>query len=104
MSLVYLRDVVTLQFDEEKCIGCQVCLSVCPREVLAAANGRIEVENRDACMECGACQRNCPTGALTVKTGVGCAAAVINQLLGRKSACCVIDEEGTDSSSASTCC
>jgi hypothetical protein len=29
-------------------------------------------------MECGACARNCAAGALTVKAGVGCAAAVIS--------------------------
>lgn len=104
MALMYLRNVVTLQFDETKCIGCHACLSVCPREVFAATNKAVEIENRDACMECGACQRNCPTGALAVKTGVGCAAAVINQLLGRKSACCVIDKGDNVSSRPSTCC
>lgn len=106
MTLIYLKNVVTLQLDETRCIGCRVCLSVCPREVLAARDGTIEIENRDACMECGACQRNCPGGALTVKTGVGCATAVINQLLGRKNACCVIeDEDGAGPSTGrSSCC
>lgn len=105
MSLMYLKNVVTLQFDKAKCIGCYVCLSVCPREVLAAANGTIEIESRDACMECGACQRNCPSGAVTVKTGVGCASAVINQLLGRKSGCCcVMEEDAQGPSPRSSCC
>ncbi len=27
-------------------------------------------------MECGACQLNCPTQALTVNSGVGCATAM----------------------------
>lgn len=93
--MVYLKDVVTLAFDPVKCSGCGMCLSVCPRGVFARGNGKPDIVRRDACIECGACQRNCPHGALYVKTGVGCAAAVINQMLGRKSACCVIeDEEG----------
>lgn len=104
MSLMYLRNVVTLQLDKTRCIECRLCLAVCPREVLSAVNDSVEVENRDACMECGACQRNCPTGAVTVKTGVGCATAVINQLLGRKSACCAIEEVGDTSPPRSTCC
>jgi hypothetical protein len=32
-------------------------------------------------MECGACAMNCQTGAVTVKSGVGCAAGIINGLL-----------------------
>jgi hypothetical protein len=44
-------------------------------------------------MECGACAQNCPTEAVTVQHGVGCAAAVINTALGRdpSSCCCVIE-------------
>jgi ferredoxin len=36
-------------------------------------------------MECGACQLNCPTGAIAVDSGVGCAAAMIaSALRGRR--------------------
>ncbi len=91
----YLRDVVTLALDKEKCVGCGMCLMVCPQEVLSMHNGSAEIENRDHCMECGACARNCPTEAITVKAGVGCAAAVINTALGRdgSSCCCVIEPD-----------
>lgn len=93
--LVYLRDVVTLRLDQEKCVGCGMCLLVCPHAVLSLTNGKIEILNRDACMECGACAQNCPAEALDVRSGVGCAAAVINSMLGRKesSCCCTIDSE-----------
>jgi NAD-dependent dihydropyrimidine dehydrogenase PreA subunit len=93
--LIYLKDVVTLKLEQEKCVGCGVCLSVCPHAVLSLTNGKIEIANRDACMECGACARNCPTEALNVHSGVGCAVAVINAMLGRKksSCCCVVDSE-----------
>ena len=97
--LVYLRDVVTLKLDEEKCMGCGTCLLVCPHAVLERANGKVEITDRDACMECGACFRNCPVNAISVRAGVGCATAVINSVLGRNSAscCCTIDREGTSS-------
>jgi NAD-dependent dihydropyrimidine dehydrogenase PreA subunit len=93
--LIYLRDVVTLKLDLQKCAGCGACLLVCPHAVLSLTNGKIEIANRDACMECGACARNCPTEALNVRSGVGCATAVINAMLGRKksSSCCTIDSE-----------
>lgn len=113
-QLIYLKDVVTLKLDEKKCVGCGMCLLVCPHAVLSLTNGKIEVVNRDACMECGACARNCPVEALDVRSGVGCAAAVINAMFGRKesSCCCVIDSseeskdrtEGCQDRSASSCC
>jgi NAD-dependent dihydropyrimidine dehydrogenase PreA subunit len=94
--MIYLKDVTTLRLKEEKCVGCGMCLVVCPHEVLGQDNGKVRIVNRDACMECGACAQNCPTGAVTVKSGVGCAAAVINAALGRKKAgcCCVEEREG----------
>jgi ferredoxin len=94
-SLIYLRDVVTLELDPKKCMGCGMCILVCPHAVFSLTNSKIEIANRDACMECGACARNCPTDALNVRSGVGCAAAVINGMLGgKKSSCgCTIDSE-----------
>jgi ferredoxin len=98
---IYIRDVTTLRLDPEKCVGCGMCLEVCPHEVFMKTNGRVSVTERDACMECGACMINCPTGAVTVSAGVGCAAAVINSALGRTSSscCCVIERKSAGSAS-----
>jgi ferredoxin len=86
---IYLKDVVTLKLDEKKCVGCGMCLQVCPHTVFSLTNGAAEIVNRDACMECGACSRNCPVEALYVQSGVGCAAAMINVMIGRtNSPCC----------------
>lgn len=106
-KLEYLKNVVTLELYEEKCIGCGMCMQVCPHAVLSMNGaGRAEINSRDACMECGACMRNCPTEALTVKSGVGCATAVINTILGRDStSCCTIDpEEETVPGAKTPCC
>ena len=82
-NMTYLRDVVTLKLDEAKCTGCGTCMEVCPHAVFQMNSRHVEIRNRDACMECGACSRNCPFSAISVKTGVGCAAAVIGAMLGR---------------------
>jgi len=96
--MIYLKDVVTLGLHQEKCVGCGMCLLVCPHAVFGLNNGAAIIKERDACIECGACSVNCPADAISVRPGVGCAAAVINTALGRKgdSCCCVID--ATDNS------
>jgi len=91
--MIYLRDVATLELMPERCTGCGMCMVVCPHAVFGRENGRVRIEQKDACMECGACADNCPFGALKVQAGVGCAAAVINSALGRSGdGCCCVAE------------
>lgn len=80
-SLRYLENVVTLQLDTEKCIGCGMCAEVCPHGIFALEDRKAQIVDRNACIECGACAGNCPVEALTVKAGVGCASAIINSWL-----------------------
>ena len=106
-KLLYLRNVSTLTIDDAKCIGCGMCLEVCPHEVMGMDGKRAHVVHRDACMECGACSRNCPASAISVQAGVGCAAAVINGMLGRSDAscCCVVNpKDPSQDNSKITCC
>lgn len=104
-KMIYLKDVVTLALDEDRCTGCGMCLLVCPHAVLRMNERHVKIENRDACMECGACAMNCPTGALSVDAGVGCAAAVINAALGREGdCCCVIEKKDSSNETQRTGC
>ncbi len=73
----YLKNVTTLEYDSVKCIGCKMCIEVCPHNVFKMKDKKAEIIDKDKCMECGACETNCITNALTVKQGVGCAAAII---------------------------
>ncbi|MFA7076889.1 MAG: mercury methylation ferredoxin HgcB [Syntrophomonas sp.] len=73
----YLKDVVTLQLNKDKCTGCGICLDVCPQEVFLLENKKAAINDRDACMECGACAINCQFEAISVQNGVGCASAII---------------------------
>jgi NAD-dependent dihydropyrimidine dehydrogenase PreA subunit len=76
-KLKYLKNVVTLQLNERRCIGCEMCISVCPHAVFQMAGRKAVIADRDGCMECGACARNCPTMAMSVHAGVGCVTAII---------------------------
>lgn len=80
-ELVYIRNVVTLELDQQKCNGCRMCINVCPHNVFIVADKKAHIQNKDHCMECGACKINCPEGAINVRSGVGCAAGIINGLL-----------------------
>jgi NAD-dependent dihydropyrimidine dehydrogenase PreA subunit len=93
----YLRQVVTLELDVDKCVGCGMCTLVCPHSVFEMGDSKAAVVDQDACMECGACSRNCPVEAISVRSGVGCAAAVLTGLLrgGEASCdCCSESHEG----------
>lgn len=79
----YLHGVVTLELDQETCIGCEICTGVCPHLIfkMNPATGKAAIVNRDTCMECGACALNCPVKAISVDAGVGCASGMINKWL-----------------------
>ncbi len=80
-GLKYLKDVVTLELDTAKCTGCSLCLIVCPQAVFILEDGVAVITQRDACIECGACQGNCPEEAISVRAGVGCASGIISSWL-----------------------
>jgi NAD-dependent dihydropyrimidine dehydrogenase PreA subunit len=58
-----------------------MCSSVCPHGVFVTGERRAELKKPEACMECGACQLNCPVDAIAVDSGVGCAAAMMRAAL-----------------------
>lgn len=87
----YLSGVSSLQFSEDRCRSCGLCLDVCPRQVFARRESasayeeipKIFARDKDACIECGACARNCPYKAISLKPGAGCATLILQQWLSR---------------------
>jgi NAD-dependent dihydropyrimidine dehydrogenase PreA subunit len=92
-ALRYLPNVATLSLDVEKCNGCGICVQVCPHAVFAIEAKKSRIVDRDACMECGACALNCPEEALTVQSGVGCAAGIISGFFTRTEPSCGCDAD-----------
>jgi formate hydrogenlyase subunit 6/NADH:ubiquinone oxidoreductase subunit I len=77
MSFKYLSKDITLKLNEEKCVGCGMCTTVCPHRVFNIEERKAKIIKIHRCIECGACMSNCPVGAINVEAGVGCAIAVL---------------------------
>jgi ferredoxin len=101
----YLKNVTTLVLEIEKCVGCGLCETVCPHGVFEMTENAVRLADKNACIECGACALNCPAKALSVESGVGCAAAFIfGWLTGGEPICGCGTDNANNSSKAKNCC
>ena len=96
MKHKYLRNVTTLAYNVDKCVGCERCTEVCPHGVFDIFNKKACITNKDLCMECGACAKNCPVNAIEVNAGVGCAAAIIYSWVTGKAPTCGCSDGNND--------
>ncbi|HHZ20240.1 MAG TPA: 4Fe-4S binding protein [Firmicutes bacterium] len=60
-------------FDSERCKGCELCVSVCPRGIIRMSNTlnsqgyhSAEVVEQDKCISCAFCARICPDTVIEV--------------------------------------
>lgn len=94
-DFIYLPDVVSLSLCDQSCNGCGMCIKVCPHEVFELSGRKAHIIRKDHCMECGACALNCPQGAISVRSGVGCASGIINGILRNTEPTCGCSESGS---------
>ena len=67
--------MASVTFNEEKCKGCGLCVTFCPRHILQMAPVRInakgyhpaEMIDLAACIACAACARTCPDVAIRIE-------------------------------------
>ena len=94
MKHSYLKNVTTLTYTKEKCVGCNRCTEVCPHGVFEVKEKKALIVDIDSCMECGACAMNCPAEAIEVSAGAGCATAIIlGWFTGKEPWCGCSDDE-----------
>ncbi len=58
--------VEAIQKDEDKCVHCGVCISICPTEALRFNGEKKVVIEAEKCVHCGSCVKVCPTQALSL--------------------------------------
>ena len=62
-------------FNEEKCKGCELCTTVCPKKIVVMAHDKLnskgyhpaEVTEMDKCIGCGFCATMCPDTVIEVE-------------------------------------
>jgi len=52
------------KIDDSKCSNCGACESDCPSEAISEKNGKRWID-ADKCVDCGACSAACPVEAIT---------------------------------------
>jgi heterodisulfide reductase subunit A len=58
-----LTEGITVAVDEDICVGCGVCVPMCPFQALSVEDGKLNIITA-LCKGCGTCAVACPTGAL----------------------------------------
>lgn len=65
-----------LTFRDDRCKGCGLCISVCPKQIIEFKDtlnvkgynpATVKPENMDKCIACASCARNCPDVVITIE-------------------------------------
>jgi len=52
--------------NDDRCIGCEACVDVCPTDVLDLVDHKVRVQRFTDCVQCEQCANACPTMALVM--------------------------------------
>ena len=63
-----------VEFAENKCKGCELCLSVCPKKIISIHKSVVNamgyhvagIDRIEECIACANCALMCPDGAISV--------------------------------------
>ena len=62
-----LLNTHSVRIDEERCIGCVICMRACPTNAIRVREGKAVVLG-ERCVDCGECYRVCPHDAVVPQT------------------------------------
>jgi anaerobic sulfite reductase subunit C len=63
-----IKGAERVEWNENECIACGVCVKACREEAITLKDGTITI-NRERCSYCGRCAKSCPVGAYTEHPG-----------------------------------
>lgn len=64
---VIFREMEEVMVDKEKCIGCGVCIGVCPVQAIKMdADGHAFID-KNICIKCRTCESVCPVQAIKIE-------------------------------------
>jgi heterodisulfide reductase subunit A len=68
MSAKHIRiKPITAFIEEEKCVGCKICVELCPYEAHVILEEGIPKVIEALCQGCGICTAACPERAISMK-------------------------------------
>ena len=53
-----------IEWDEDECVECSACISVCPTKVFSLGEDYSLLVDKSKCIQCGTCVEMCPHNAL----------------------------------------
>lgn len=60
------NEKVKITIIEKYCKGCEICVELCPKNVLEMQGMIVAVKDIDACTKCTLCELRCPDFAIKV--------------------------------------
>ena len=63
-----MKNPKTVDIDKDACIGCGVCVEMCPQKILFidSKTGKCDVTDETKCDRLGGCERACPVNAIKI--------------------------------------
>lgn len=52
--------------ERNRCVACGVCAKECPMQAVSVWKGCYAVIEKDICIGCGKCAKSCPAGSISV--------------------------------------
>ena len=64
LSLAYKEGISMAYVISDSCVACGACEGQCPVGAISMGDGKFEID-ANTCISCGSCAGQCPTGAIS---------------------------------------